>query len=133
MFGLLSLAVGDALGVPRSCAGLTRVTGLRGLGSRSIARVVAASARLHQSTAEVELRHFERFISGEIASVAEDTVRSGGYVIDTLEASVWCLLTTRDFFSSAALKAVNLGGDTDTTGGDSRLGRDVPRRRLVSG
>jgi len=36
-------------------------------------------------------------------------------VILTLEASVWCLLRTRDF-ASAVLKAVNLGRDTDTTG-----------------
>ncbi len=33
----------------------------------------------------------------------------------TLEASIWCLLTTNDY-SSAVLKAVNLGEDTDTTG-----------------
>lgn len=33
----------------------------------------------------------------------------------TLEASIWCLLTT-DNYSSAVLKAVNLGEDTDTTG-----------------
>ena len=35
-------------------------------------------------------------------------------MIDTLEASLWCLLTTNDF-PSAVLKAVNLGRDTDTT------------------
>ncbi len=46
---------------------------------------------------------------------SDDAVESGGYVVHTLEASVWCVLTTRDF-RSAVLKAVNLGGDTDTTG-----------------
>jgi len=35
--------------------------------------------------------------------------------LHTLEASIWCLLTT-DNYSSAVLKAVNLGEDTDTTG-----------------
>lgn len=35
--------------------------------------------------------------------------------IHTLEASVWCLLTTNSY-SEAVLKAVNLGDDTDTTG-----------------
>ena len=35
--------------------------------------------------------------------------------MDTLEAAVWCLLTTGDF-ASCVLKAVNLGSDTDTTG-----------------
>jgi len=33
----------------------------------------------------------------------------------TLEASIWCLLTTENY-KEAVLKAVNLGGDTDTTG-----------------
>ena len=33
----------------------------------------------------------------------------------TLEASIWCLLTT-DNYKDAVLKAVNLGEDTDTTG-----------------
>jgi len=43
----------------------------------------------------------------------ESQVRSTGYVIDTLEASVWCLLTTKNY-KDAVLKAVNLGEDTDT-------------------
>ena len=33
----------------------------------------------------------------------------------TLEASIWCLLTT-DNFADSVLNAVNLGWDTDTTG-----------------
>jgi ADP-ribosylglycohydrolase len=33
----------------------------------------------------------------------------------TLEASIWCLLTTNSY-KEAVLKAVNLGNDTDTTG-----------------
>lgn len=41
-------------------------------------------------------------------------VRSGGYVLDTLDAAVWCLLNTGDY-RSCALAAVNLGDDTDTT------------------
>ena len=34
--------------------------------------------------------------------------------METLEAALWCLLTTESF-SSCVLRAVNLGGDTDTT------------------
>ncbi len=41
-------------------------------------------------------------------------IGSSGYVIDTLEASLWCLLNTYSY-SEAVLKAVNLGEDTDTT------------------
>ena len=36
-------------------------------------------------------------------------------MLHTLEASLWCLLT-EDTYADAVLKAVNLGGDTDTTG-----------------
>ncbi len=43
-----------------------------------------------------------------------DEIRSSGYVVDTLEAAIWCLLSTDDY-RSAVLEAVNLGSDTDTT------------------
>lgn len=42
-------------------------------------------------------------------------IRSSGYVVDTLEAAIWCLLTTESY-SECVLKAVNLGQDTDTVG-----------------
>ena len=45
----------------------------------------------------------------------EEEIVSTGYVIHTLHASLWCLLTTGSF-QECVLKAVNLGGDTDTTG-----------------
>ena len=41
-------------------------------------------------------------------------IRSGGYVADTLTASLWCLLNTGTY-RECVLKAVNLGDDTDTT------------------
>ena len=47
------------------------------------------------------------------ASVNE--IYSSGYVINTLEAALWCILHSNGF-SEAVLKAVNLGEDTDTTG-----------------
>lgn len=56
-----------------------------------------------------------RFLSGGMKTAPEDEIRSSGYVADTLEASVWCLLHSGSF-AEAILKAVNLGGDTDTTG-----------------
>lgn len=43
----------------------------------------------------------------------EDRIDSGGYVVNTLTAALWCLLKT-DSYESCALKAVNLGHDTDT-------------------
>ncbi len=44
-----------------------------------------------------------------------DDIKSTGYVVDTLEASLWCLLKTSSF-RDALETAVNLGDDTDTIG-----------------
>ncbi len=62
-----------------------------------------------------EAARHARFLSGDISRLAEDEIASGVYVVETLEAAVWCLLTTATF-QEAVLRAVNLGGDTDTTG-----------------
>jgi ADP-ribosylglycohydrolase len=62
-----------------------------------------------------EIAKFDRLLKGDIAELDEDEIQSSGYVLHTLEASIWCLLTT-DNYKEAVLKAVNLGSDTDTTG-----------------
>jgi ADP-ribosylglycohydrolase len=54
-------------------------------------------------------------LKSDIAKLDESEIQSSGYVLHTLEASIWCLLTTKNY-NEAVLKAVNLGSDTDTTG-----------------
>ena len=49
------------------------------------------------------------------SNLAEEEIKSSGYVVDTLEASIWCLLNTNSY-KECVLKAVNLGNDTDTVG-----------------
>lgn len=73
--------------------------------------------RQHYSTREwiSETSEFASMIDRDLGTLPETGIGSGGYVMDTLVASTWCLLTTRDY-REAVLKAVNLGGDTDTTG-----------------
>ncbi len=44
----------------------------------------------------------------------EEEIRTSGYVLHTLQAALWCLLTTSGY-AECILKAVNLGDDTDTT------------------
>ena len=44
-----------------------------------------------------------------------EAILSSGYVVETLKAVVWALITT-DTFTDALLEVVNLGDDTDTTG-----------------
>ena len=63
----------------------------------------------------VEMDHFEMILSGNLKEKSQSEIASGGYVLHTLAASLWCLLTTTTF-EECVLKAVNLGGDTDTTG-----------------
>lgn len=62
-----------------------------------------------------EFEHFRRLFDHNLSTLPESKINSTGYVLDTLHASLWCLLTT-DNFSDCVLKAVNLGEDTDTTG-----------------
>lgn len=68
-----------------------------------------------QSFNPAEVKHYERVLLQNIAEVREQQIHSSGYVLHTLESSLWCLLNTSDY-ASCVLRAVNLGGDTDTTG-----------------
>lgn len=63
----------------------------------------------------IEIQKFSRLLEEDISKEEEDNIKSSGYVMDTLEASIWCILTTNNY-KDAVLKAVNLGHDTDTTG-----------------
>lgn len=73
---------------------------------------------------EKEVNIFYRLLNSNIAEVSIDNIKSSGYVVDTLEASIWCLFNA-DSYKNAVLKAVNLGRDTDTiaavTGGLAAL------------
>lgn len=60
-----------------------------------------------------EKTFFDRILSGEIYDLQEDDILSSGYVIDSLEAALWCFFKNDDY-KSTVLNAVNLGEDTDT-------------------
>ncbi|MDR2775705.1 MAG: ADP-ribosylglycohydrolase family protein [Tannerella sp.] len=68
-----------------------------------------------RSIPQSEIRLFARLLKENIHETKEEEdIQSTGYVLHTLEASIWCLLTTENY-REAVLKAVNLGEDTDTT------------------
>ena len=50
----------------------------------------------------------------EVGIRKREEIKSTGYVVDTLYASIWSLLQT-DNLKDALLTAVNLGDDSDTT------------------
>lgn len=77
-----------------------------------------------QNKYENELKCFNILFENGFEKFESSLIKSTGYVVDSLEAAVWCALTTNSYEESV-LKAVNLGGDTDTiasiTGGITGL------------
>lgn len=51
---------------------------------------------------------------GEYLGKQEGQIRGSGYVVECLEAALWCFMRT-DRFDDAVLMAANLGDDADTT------------------
>ena len=74
-----------------------------------------ASDRLRQHVPELEREILKRLLNGTVMDLPRASIQSDGYVVSTLEASLWCLANYDDF-SKTVLAAVNLGGDADTTG-----------------
>lgn len=62
-----------------------------------------------------EIKRYERIFNDAFINTNINQIKSSGYVVDTLEAAIWCLLNT-DNYKDCVLKAVNLGEDTDTVG-----------------
>lgn len=53
--------------------------------------------------------------ASEFKNLSENEIISSGYVVNTLKSVLWVLLNSNSY-KEAVLKAVNLGGDTDTIG-----------------
>lgn len=86
---------------------------------------------------EETVNKYSRIFSGDIINLSKDDIKSTGYVVDTLEASLWSFINS-DNYEEAVVKAINLGGDTDTigaiTGGLAGIvyGRkQIPKRWLI--
>ena len=85
-----------------------------------IRKALTKAKNYYSRNSEVDLSHFNRLFN-EISLVCakcdntalENKISTTGYVLDTLEASVYCLLATNSY-SECVLKAVNLGDDTDS-------------------
>jgi ADP-ribosyl-[dinitrogen reductase] hydrolase len=63
---------------------------------------------------EIEISLFQRILKDNINELQENQIYSSGYVLHSLEASLWCVLNSNSY-EETVLKAVNLGEDTDTT------------------
>ena len=60
-----------------------------------------------------EFSRYKRIFQSDFADLPREEIKSSGYVVDTLEAALWCVLNTSSY-EECVLKAVNLGRDTDS-------------------
>ena len=73
---------------------------------------IGAFVRNHSEYNE-DFQKYERIFHLSFKDISEDQIKSSGYVVDTLEAALWCYLNTNNY-RDCVLKAVNLGHDADT-------------------
>lgn len=67
----------------------------------------------YSSYSKETIELFNRILVDDISKLKIDDIKSSGYVIDTLEASLWSALTTKNYKDSI-VNSVSLGDDTDT-------------------
>lgn len=79
----------------------------------SFHKVISNKSKYYSLLNSKEQAYFENIFSKDIKNFSEAMIKSSGFVIDSLEASIWCLLNSSSY-KDAVIKAVNLGDDTDT-------------------
>lgn len=62
-----------------------------------------------------EIAIYSRILKENISDYSKSEIKSSGYVVDSLEASLWAFLNGKSF-EDVVFAAINLGGDTDTIG-----------------
>lgn len=58
---------------------------------------------------------YERILNNGIGLYNINDISSNGYIVSTLEATLWTLINSKSF-NETIIKAINLGEDTDTVG-----------------
>ena len=58
---------------------------------------------------------YTRILNAAIKDQAIDSIKSTGYIVDTLECSLWIFMNAMDYKESI-IASTNIGGDTDTIG-----------------
>lgn len=80
---------------------------------KNLKEAVAGVANHNYAKYYTDYYVYNRILSGEVFDLEEDEIRSGGYVVDTLEAALWSLSHSNNY-EEAITTAINLGDDTDT-------------------
>lgn len=58
---------------------------------------------------------YERLLKHDISKLKLSEINSSEYIVDTLEATIWCFLKSESY-AQGVIAAINLGDDTDTIG-----------------
>ena len=103
-----SLTTHDATACVDACR-LLGVVILRALSGAPKDQVLSAGTDLDFDTEEIDSISTETY-----RTKSESGIRGSGYVVESLEAALWCFATTKNF-EDAILKSANLGDDADTT------------------
>ena len=80
---------------------------------RGVIRAVDDLRQVADADDNRELHYYSRIIDRSVYELPADEIESSGYVVDTLEAALWCLANTNSY-REWLLWAVNLGEDADT-------------------
>ena len=94
------------------CVDACRLLGnmiLRALSAVPKDKVLSAGLDLQFNTDEIST-----IATGNYRTKGESDIQGSGYVVESLEAALWCFATTESF-ETAVLKSANLGEDADTT------------------
>ena len=65
-------------------------------------------------TVKIESPRIAEIARGDYRKKTVDRIKGSGYVVESLEAALWCFYQT-ETFEAAILQAANLGDDADTT------------------
>jgi len=86
--------------------------------ARMICRALAGRAKdeviLGDSSSFTGSPSIESLARGRFRGKSREEIRGSGYVVESLEAALWCFDRT-DSYEAAVLEAANLGDDADTT------------------
>lgn len=61
------------------------------------------------------LERYHRVFEADFMKLTIDDIRSSGYIVDSLEAALWCFLQSNTF-KECVIATTNIGGDTDSIG-----------------
>lgn len=91
--------------------------GIELLNNRNLVQAYKKIKKIKYNTyfSEDTINRYERILKSNIDKYPLDEIKSTGFVIDTLEATLWVLLNTSSY-NQSIIGAINLGNDTDTVG-----------------